>query len=85
MELTTVLQSVLEPVLRALPLESARQIAQAEADESLQRRVAELACKANEGALSPEELRTYQAYVDAGDIVASLQAVARRMLQSVAN
>ncbi len=68
---------MLEPVLRALPPEAARQIAHAEADEELQQRVEELACKANEGTLTADEQSEYEAYVDAGDIVATLQAVAR--------
>jgi hypothetical protein len=84
MESTTILQRVLEPVLRSLPLESARQIAQAEADEDLQRQIEVLARKANEGNLSAEEQRTYEAYVDAGDVVASIQAVARRLVEAVA-
>jgi len=50
----------------------------------LQQRVEELAWKANEGTLSPEERSEYEAYVDAGDIVATLQAVARKTLQTVA-
>ena len=84
MKTTTILHRVLEPVLRSLPPESARQIVRAEADEELQERVQELAGRANEGTLTVEEQREYQAYVDAGDIVATLQAVARKTLQAVA-
>ncbi len=84
MKTTNVLHRVLEPILRSLPPEAARQIARAEADEELQKRVEELACKANEGTLTAEERSEYEAYVDAGDIVATLQAVARKTLQSVA-
>jgi hypothetical protein len=35
--------------------------------------------------LTPDEQREYEAYVDAGDIVATLQAVARKTLQTVAS
>lgn len=84
METTTILHRVLEPVLRSLPPEAARQIVRAEADEELQQRVQELAGRANEGTLTPDEQREYEAYVDAGDIVATLQAVARKTLQAVA-
>lgn len=84
METTTILHRVLESVLRSLPPEAARQIAGAEADEELQQRVQELADKASAGTLTREEQREYQAYVDAGDIVATLQAVARKTLQTVA-
>ena len=85
MKSTSVLQRVLEPVLRSLPPEAVRQIARAEADEELQKRVEELACKANEGALTLDERSEYEAYVEAGDIVAALQAVARKTLQTVAS
>lgn len=78
MQTTTILHRVLEPVLRSLPPEAARQIVRAEADEELQQRVQELAGRANEGILTPDEQREYEAYVDAGDIVATLQAVARK-------
>ena len=84
MKATTVLHRVLEPSLRSLPPEAARQIARAEAGEELQQRVEELASKANEGTLTPDERSEYEADVDAGDIVATLQAVARRTLQAVA-
>jgi len=84
MKTTTILHRVLEPVLRSLPPEAARQIVLAQADEELQQRVQELAGRANEGTLTPDEQREYEAYVDAGDIVATLQAVARKTLQAVA-
>ena len=84
MTTTTILHRVLEPVLRSLPPEAARQIIRAEADDELQRRVQELAGRANEGTLTPDEQREYEAYVDAGDMVATLQAVARKTLQAVA-
>jgi len=80
---TRILHRVLEPVLRSLPPEAARQIASAEADDELQQRVAELANKANEGALTSEEQREYEAYIDAGDIVATLQVIARKTLETV--
>ena len=83
MNTTTAFHRVLEPILRSLPPEAARQIARAQADEELQERVEQLAGKANEGTLTPEERAEYEAYVDAGDIVATLQAVARKTLQTV--
>lgn len=83
MNANEVLHRVLEPILRSLPLEAASQIARAEADQELQRRVQELADKANEGALTTDEQLEYEAYVDAGDIVATLQAIARKTLRVV--
>lgn len=82
---TTVYHRVLEPVLRSLPPEVARQIAQAQADEELQQRVEVLARKANEGELTAEEQDEYRAYVDAGDVVATMQAVARKLLRPAAD
>ena len=83
MNANEVLHRVLEPILRSLPREAASQIARAEADKELQSRVQELAGKANEGTLSADERQEYEAYVDAGDIVATLQAVARKTLRAV--
>lgn len=74
MNTNSVLHRVLEPILRSLPPEAARQIVRAEADEDLQRRVEELASIANEGTLTPQERSEYEAYVDAGDIMATLLA-----------
>lgn len=85
MQRATVLYRVLEPLLRSLPPEAARQIARAEADEELWRRVQELAIRANEGSLNAAEQQEYEAYVEAGDIVATLQAVARKTLQAMAS
>jgi hypothetical protein len=82
MDTTTIFHRVLEPILRSLPPEAARQIAHAEADEQLQQRVGDLARKANEGELTDDEQREYQAYIDAGDVVATMQAVARKLLNS---
>ena len=84
MDTTSIFHRVLEPILRSLPPEAARQIAQAEADEELQQRVEHFARKANEGELTADEQREYQAYVDAGDVVATMQAVARKLLNSPA-
>jgi len=84
MDTTSIFHRVLEPILRSLPPEAARQIAQAEADEQLQQRVEDLARKANEGELTADEQREYQAYIDAGDVVATMQAVARKLLNSLA-
>jgi len=82
METSTIFNRVLEPILRSLPPEAAQQIAQAQADEQLQQRVEDLARKSNEGELTTDERREYQAYVDAGDIGATMQAVARKLLNS---
>jgi hypothetical protein len=74
---------VLEPVFRSLPADVARRIVDLEADESLQRRVEELAARANEGLLTADEQQAYATLVEAGDILAVLQALARRSLQQI--
>lgn len=72
---------VLEPIFRALPDDVAKRIASLEADEALQSRIETLARKANEGELTDAEQQEYAAYVEAGDILATLQALARRRLR----
>ncbi|MCA9047752.1 MAG: hypothetical protein KDA89_03435, partial [Planctomycetaceae bacterium] len=72
---------VLEPVFRTLPPDAARQIVGLTADEELQQKVQSLAQRANEGELTPEQREEYEALIDAGDILATLQALARRTLQ----
>ena len=72
----------LEPVFRALPPDSARQIVDLSADDELQNRVQCLANRANEGELTDDEHEEYKALVDAGDILATLQALARRALRN---
>ena len=70
----------LEPVFQALPPEAARRIVDLEADEESQRRVELLESKANEGELTAEEQEEYEMYAAAGDLLATLQALARRTL-----
>lgn len=71
---------LLEPVFLTLPPEAARRIVDLEADEEVQRRIEFLAQKANEGELTEAELDEYEMYISAGDILATLQALARRTL-----
>ena len=73
---------ILEPVFQSLPPETARRIVELKVDEALQRRVEILASKANEDDLSSEERQEYEMYIDAGDILATLQALARRSLRN---
>ncbi|MDX1967751.1 MAG: hypothetical protein SFV23_11315 [Planctomycetaceae bacterium] len=75
---------LLTPVFQALPPDVARRIVNLEADEAAQLRVADLARKANEGELTPEEHAEYEACIDAGDILATLQVLARRTLERTA-
>ena len=69
-----------EPVLRLLPVEQARELAEYRSEESLQARIEELAAKSNEGDLTEDERAEYLGYVQANKFVAILQAQARRRL-----
>jgi hypothetical protein len=60
--------------------EQTRALASYRADDSLQRRVEELASKHNEGELTPDELAEYEGYVRANKFIAVLQARARKLI-----
>jgi hypothetical protein len=78
MEMTSVLDTWLDPVITP---DVARRLVALRASEELQARVIELGQKANEGLLTPKEREEYDAYISANDIVAILQAKARRVLK----
>jgi hypothetical protein len=71
-----------EPVFRILNREQAVQIVDFHGDEELQRRIEELADKANEGELTEAERAEYQGYAQANKFIAMLQARTRRLLAS---
>jgi len=77
---STAFDRATDPVMRILPMEQARELAEYRADSSLQDRVQELATKSNEGELSEIERSEYLGYVQANKFVAILQAQARRRL-----
>jgi hypothetical protein len=77
---SAVLDRFLEPVRQSLTLEQARQLADFRADDATQARMDELAEKCKEGTLSGAERRDYEGYIDAGDLIAVLQAEAREIL-----
>ena len=68
---------VLEPVVRGLPPDVARQIAELRAAPELQARIDELAARCNAGLLTDDERAEYSGYVEAIDLIAILQAEAR--------
>ena len=76
----TILDEVLEPVARCFTPDVARQIIELRADPALQTRLDSLTGKANEGELTENDREQYEAYVEAIDIIAILQAKARKML-----
>ena len=71
-----------EPVLRILSRDQALQIIDFHGDEDLQRRIEDLAGKANDGELTDDERAEYQGYAQANKFIAVLQAKARRLLAS---
>jgi hypothetical protein len=70
------------PVFALLTDEQTRQLAELETDPTLADRLSELAQKANEGDLSPGERAEYEAYIEANNLLATLQAGARFRLSS---
>jgi hypothetical protein len=77
---TGLLGRVIEPLGRCLTPDSAREILSLQADEAAASRVEELASKCDTDTLTPEERAEYQLFVEVGDLVALLQAKARRYL-----
>ncbi len=71
----------IDPVLRIiLSNDKARNLAEYQADRTLQDRIEELAGKCNEGNLTDDERAEYEGYVRANNFVAVLQAKARKLL-----
>jgi hypothetical protein len=76
------LERLLEPLAAGFTSEMARYIAEFRADQATQECIAELAEKANEGELTEDERREYGGYVEAGTLIAILQAKARKKLRA---
>jgi hypothetical protein len=77
---THVLDRFLDPVTNCLTPEVAQRIVDLKLDPQLQTRLDELAEKANEGMLTPEEKQQYQEFVEGIDFIAVLKAKARLSL-----
>jgi hypothetical protein len=65
------------PIFSLLTVEQIRQIAELQGDPALDERVSVLAEKANEGELSEGERAEYEAYIEANNVLAIMQAEAR--------
>jgi hypothetical protein len=74
------LDKILDPINGCLTPQVAQRIVDWRPDESLRKRIEELGRKADEGTLSPDEDAEYRDYIDEGDMIALLQAKARRLL-----
>ena len=74
------LDKLFDPVTGCLTLQVAKRIDNWRPDVDLRKRIEELGRKADEGTLTPEEDAEYRDYIDEGDVIALLQAKARRLL-----
>src|SRR5689334_3337389 len=73
---------VLDPIGQCLTPEVAARIAALRASDRFQRRLDELAEKNAAGALTAKENAEYDSYVEALDVIAILQAKARKTLKA---
>ncbi len=78
MTTATIVGEWLDPIITP---DSAKYLLNLKADSELLARLADYAEKANEGHLTPEERRDYEAYIEANDLLAILQVKARRVLR----
>jgi len=70
------------PIFSLLTTEQTRQLAELRADPALVDRLDDLAGKANEGILTASERAEYEAYIEANNLLAALQAEARFRLSA---
>jgi hypothetical protein len=76
----TYLDALLDSVAACFTPDVARRVAGLKVEPGIQARIDELAEKANEGLLTPQERAEYEEFVEAADLIAILQAKARRLL-----
>ena len=76
----SVLDLMLDPVSRCLDAELSQKLLDLRLDPSVQKRVAVLADKANDGLLTDPERAEYEAYINTDDFIAILKLKARRSL-----
>jgi hypothetical protein len=81
MATVSALDRFLDPVTACFTPQVAERIASLRLDPELTARIELLAQKANEGILTAEEDDEYKDYIEGGDVLALLQAKARRVLK----
>jgi len=79
---TTPLQASLKPVSRSLNATAARKLLKLRASSALEKRIDELATLCNQGLASGEQLAEYDTLIQTGNVIAILQAEARRLLRT---
>jgi hypothetical protein len=81
MSTASALDRFLDPVTACFTPQVAERIAALRLDPELSARIESLAQKANEGTLTAEEDEEYKDYIEGGDMLALIQAKARRFLK----
>jgi hypothetical protein len=71
---------ILDPVAACLTPDVARRIVGLRLDPVVQSRVDELAIKANEGELTPDERAEYEEIIEKTDLLGILKSLSRRVL-----
>jgi hypothetical protein len=79
---TSALNLLLEPLIRSLGSEAARQILALRIDPAVQARIDDLADRCNEGLLTDAEQAEYEGYVEGISLINILKAKARRVLSA---
>jgi hypothetical protein len=82
MSATALLDELLDPFTQCLDAESAQRVIEFSIGPSVQQRVAALAERANEGALTADEQRDYEALINGADFIAIVKLKAQRRLNS---
>ncbi len=77
---TTYLERLLAPVVQSFARETAERLLALPPDPEIAAPIEQLAAKANEGRLSAEERAEYEEYIEAVDLIATLQFQARKTL-----
>lgn len=77
---TALLDRILDPLAQCLNQEAARYLVDLRADPAAQQRIDELAERSTAGQLTPDERAEYEAYISAANLLAIIQAKARRAL-----
>jgi hypothetical protein len=81
MATASALDRFLDPITACFTPQVAQRIAELRLDDDLIARIELLGQKANEGTLTPAEDEEYKDCIDGGDVLAILQAKARRYLK----
>ena len=79
METLGALDQLFNPASGWLTPHGAQKLADWKVSDELRRRIEELGCKANLGALTNDEDAEYRAYLDEAEVISLLQAKARRL------